>query len=405
MQHTYDVIIVGAGTIGQALALGLAEQSLSIAIVDRASALETPAFVADTRKILHADKTAFSPRVSAISSASETLLTRLGAWDSISRMQAYTHMRVWDKDGFGAIAFDKSPALGHIIENDVLNQALYQCLKKHSRVDCLFNTNILDMQANDKHASVILQALNSQDGAPGASRTLHAKLLVGADGANSQVRQRFGFTHTFWDYDHSAIVANVTTEKPHYNTAMQAFTPFGPLAFLPLPDPHQSSIVFSQQSKQAKQLMALSQREFEKALQVAIDNHYGETTLNTQRMSFPLRMRYARKWTNPHVAIIGDAAHTIHPLAGQGANLGLADVDTLLTLIANCPEKLGEYSQLRQYERCRKAEALKVIATMQGFKTLFDGNHPLKKLVRNMGLLGADKLPGIKQFFIQQAMG
>lgn len=418
MQHEYDVIIVGAGTIGLALALGLAKQSLSVAIVDKGNAPNNSVFmpsaaplgttevnnVADDKSRANTG-TEFSSRVSAISAASETLFKRLDAWKYIARMQAYTHMKVWDKDGFGSIAFDKSPALGHIIENHVLNQALYQCVQRQGKVNCLFNYDIVNMQSHESNAQISLQRASSQSHTAVSPYTLHAKLLVGADGANSQVRKSFGFEHTFWDYDHSAIVANVSTEKPHNNTAMQAFCAHGPLAFLPLPDSHQCSIVFSQQTEQARKLMALSPREFEKSLQVAIDNQFGRTSLNTERRCFVLRMRYARKWTCPHVAIMGDAAHTIHPLAGQGANLGLADVNTLLTLIAQDPEKLGEYHQLRQYERCRKAEALKVIATMQGFKNLFDGSHPLKRLVRNVGLLGADKLPGVKQFFMQQAMG
>lgn len=404
MTKAYDIIIVGAGIVGQTLALGAAKLGQSIALIDAADA---PKF---TSKNLEENNepNVFAARVSAISLSSQALLEDLGVWNNIERMQAYTHMHVWDTDGFGDIEFDintvdqighNNKALGHIIENDAINTALFRQIQINPNVDTFFNTKVTHMETNEQSALVTFNQNNE------TPRTITARLLVGADGANSRVRETFGFKHTFWDYDHQAIVANVTTESEHANTARQAFTPYGPLAFLPLPNPHQSSIVFSQQSDEAKRLMALSDKVFEKELQVAINNHYGQTVLNTTRVSFPLRMRYARQWTCKHVAIIGDAAHTIHPLAGQGANLGLSDVATLLDLIEQHSNSLGEVSMLRKYERCRKAEALKVIATMEGFKQLFDGQQALKKLARNIGLLGADKLPGIKAFFIQQAMG
>lgn len=403
MTKKYDVIIVGAGIVGQSLAIGLAKQSLTVALVDAADAPQ--AIRSDTTK---ETQVAYGARVSAISSASKALLTRLDVWQYIERMQPYTHMHVWDTDGFGDIAFDidsltatgeSEEALGYIIENDIMNFALFQQISTQASIDCFFNTQLSELQTNDTHASARFEQAGK------ASFIAHSKLLVGADGANSNVRRSFDFAQTFWDYDHHAIVANVTTEIAHHKTARQAFTPFGPLAFLPLPDVHQSSIVFSQQSQQAQALMAMPEDEFEKSLQVAINNHYGKVSLNTKRFSFPLRMRYAKQWTCKHVAIMGDAAHTIHPLAGQGANLGLADVETMLDIIAQHKNQIGEVTMLRKYERCRKAEAIKVIATMEGFKRLFDGQNPFKKLLRNVGLLGADKFPAIKAFFIKQAMG
>jgi 2-octaprenylphenol hydroxylase len=419
VKSEYDVVIVGAGIVGLTAALGIAKiatkQALCVAVIDRNVAPQI------------AHQYEYSSRVSAISRASTSLLQSIGAWQHIPRKQAYEIMHVWDTDGFGDIKFDgksatdveqiilqspkiaelessllakshDSSVLGHIIENDVINHTLYEQLASLANVDLLFETTIKEMSADNNSAQISVSQSDTIS-------TLKTSLLIGADGANSQVRQAFGFVQTFWDYEHNAIVANVNTELAHNNTARQVFTPYGPLAFLPLPDAHQSSIVFSQQSEQAAMLMKLDDAEFNKRLQVAINNHYGKVDINSTRVSFPLRMRYARQWTQAHVAIIGDAAHTIHPLAGQGANLGLADVAELIELITNAPDKLGTYGQLRQYERTRKADAIKVIATMQGFKELFDGNHPLKKLVRNVGLLGADKLPGIKAFFMKQAMG
>lgn len=396
MNTSVDVIIVGAGIVGQALALGFAKQSLSVAIVDKGPKPEFPSKNSD-----------FSVRVSAISAASESMLSELGAWQHIQRSQPYTNMEVWDKDGFGHIAFDASElaasapvntlnnlnTLGTIVENEQLTAALQQALLEYPQVKCLFDTSVKHMQADESSAQLTLEN----------DTILKAKLLLGADGANSSVRQAFDLKQTFWDYEHSAIVANVKTEHAHNNTAKQAFTPFGPLAFLPMPNAHTSSIVFSQHSEQASKLMAMDNENFEKALRVAIDNHYGALSLVSKRTAIPLRMRYARQWTKQRVALVGDAAHTIHPLAGQGANLGLADAQALLQLVSEKPEQLGSTTQLRKYERWRKAEALKVIASMEGFKRLFDGEQPLKKLIRNTGLVAANKLPLLKQFFMQQA--
>lgn len=408
MNKEFDVVIIGAGIVGQALALGLAQQSLLVALIDKGAIPVVAAIESSSH-----DPSDFTSRVSALSVVSQNMLEALGAWQHIQRKQIYTHMEVWDQDGFGHIAFnaDEIPqsvfnktsvqngsaqagqCLGHIIENDQINAALYTAIKEQANIQCFFDTHILSMQASDSSAQVVLE--NGQ--------ILQANLLVGADGANSRVREQFAFKQTFWDYDHSAIVANVVTQLPHNNTAKQAFTEFGPLAFLPLAHSHTSSIVFSQQSEQAAALLALPDDEFEQALLVAIDNHYGKVKLVTKRSSFPLRMRYARQWTRAHVALVGDAAHTIHPLAGQGANLGLADAQALLEIVADNPQRFGEATVLRKYERWRKAEAIKVIATMEGFKQLFDGNNPLKKLLRNSGLAAVNKLPLVKQFFIQQA--
>ncbi|MGB3725293.1 MAG: UbiH/UbiF/VisC/COQ6 family ubiquinone biosynthesis hydroxylase [Glaciecola sp.] len=385
MNSQYDAVIVGAGIVGQALALGLAQAGHSVAVVDKQMAPDVN------------QNDAFSARVSAISAASESLLTSLGAWQHIQRKQAYRGMQVWDHNGFGNIEFTaqemNADHLGHIVENDQVNHALYKQCQTYSSIQHYFEQHITHMQSDDQCAELKLES----------SKVLRTKLLIGADGAHSLVRKAFAFKHTYWDYDHTAIVANVRTEHEHGNIAKQAFTPFGPLAFLPLAEPNTMSIVFSQQSTKASDLLNLSEREFEKALQVAIDNHFGKVSLLTPRTGIPLTMRYARQWTSKHVAVVGDAAHTIHPLAGQGANLGLADAEALLRLIKQQPELLGETKQLRQYERWRKAEAIKVIATMEGFKQLFDGDNAFKKLVRNIGLQTANKVSPLKQFFIQQA--
>ncbi|WP_371195128.1 FAD-dependent monooxygenase [Glaciecola sp. SC05] len=395
MTHA-DVLIVGAGIVGQTLALALAQltldKPLKIVIVDSQSSLEVSG--------LH--ENVFSPRVSAISAASQKTFEKLRAWQHITRRQPYTHMQVWDADGFGKIDFSAQEiglsTLGHIIENEQITQGLFYQGKTHKNITYLLGSAIEQMV----HINGEYQ-LKLED-----SSVVSTKLLVGADGANSFVRRQLGFNQTFWDYDHIAIVANVATECPHELSARQAFTPTGPLAFLPLADPYQCSIVWSQDTQAAKALLALPEDEFCKAMMVAIDVKLGACKLSTQRFSYPLRMRYAKQWVDESIALIGDAAHTIHPLAGQGANLGIADAVALADNIAQSiatNKPFNSKQQLRKYERFRKAEAQKVIATMEGFKQLFSGSNPVKKLVRNIGLSAANKLKPVKQFFIQQAEG
>ncbi len=396
-----DVTIIGGGVVGLTLALAIAQHDVSVLVVDKAQ----PHELADAGTVA---AHAFSSRVSAISHASERVFSDLGIWHNIQRKQAYVGMEVWDKDGFGHIQFTSDEinrdALGHIIENSVLISALLDRVHQDDNIQVLQGTALLNAEHRQLHAGDDASAqyqitLDNQ-------QTVLSSLLVGADGANSYVKKMMGFTETFWDYEHTAIVANIKTQKPHGNIARQAFTPLGPLAFLPLPDAHQCSIVWSQSTQRAKHLMALDTPAFCKALYEDIDGQLGLCELTSERSSFPLRMRYSRQWFGDSVVLVGDAAHTIHPLAGQGANLGIADAITLAACIQKSKSTRGivnDYHCLRQYERTRKSEAMISIATMEGFKRLFGGNQPLQKLVRNIGLKSANNIRPLKQFFIQQA--
>jgi 2-octaprenylphenol hydroxylase len=239
-------------------------------------------------------------------------------------------------------------------------------------------------------------------------QALTAKLVVGADGANSWVRKQQDIPLTHWDYGHSAIVANVRTQNEHDRIARQVFTPQGPLAFLPLGDEKLSSIVWSTEPRRADQLVAMSDIEFSKQLTAEFDNRLGLCGVVGERFAFPLKMRYARDFVTERVALVGDAAHTIHPLAGQGVNLGLLDAASLAEEIIELwqrGEDIGTKRNLRGYERWRKAEAAKMIAAMQGFKDLFEGDNPAKKLIRGIGMKLAGQLPGAKDEIMKRALG
>lgn len=389
MQHV-DIAIVGGGIVGLTLACALKNSELQVAIIDKADCIQ-----ALGKKP--------SARVSAINQANISALQALNVWSHLQqdRACAYTEMHVWDKDSFGDIHFScdemGSDALGVIVENQALVNALATAVSKQDNVSML-TAGIERVLAGPNQTMLMLDNNDA----------LSCRLLVGADGANSYVRKQAGFPITFKDYEHTAIVANIRTKQPHNNVARQAFTPTGPLALLPMADPHVCSIVWSQQPEAAASLSSLDDSAFCNALSAASNCVLGTFTLETQRTSFPLTMRYAREWAKDGVVLVGDAAHTIHPLAGQGANLGMQDALVLATSLADLAsdgKDIGLHKHLRAYERARKTQAMKMIAAMDGFKFLFDGDDPLKKLIRGVGLSATNKLDAVKNAFVSHAMG
>ena len=383
-----QAIVVGGGCIGLSAALGLANLGKKVLLIDAGK----PAQV---------DSDEFGLRVSAISKASQGLFEKLGIWQGIEaqRLAAYTNMDVHDKDSIGRIHFASNELdiseLGHIVENEVIRQALIAQCEKNDNLEILFETPYSSIHQTDEQVLVTLAS-----GEP-----VMAELLIACDGANSAIRSQFKMPITFWDYDHHAIVATVKSQVPHANTARQVFLPTGPLAFLPLPEQNTHSIVWSTSPEHAKQLVAMEEGEFNKALTVAFDSELGLCRVNSQRLSFPLKMRYARKWVENRVILMGDAAHTIHPLAGLGMNLGLKDVAKLLQLVADDQSNVFASGKLlRQYEMARKADAQTHIAMMQGLKELFEGSNPVKKLIRGIGLNVVDAAKPIKHLFAEKAL-
>ncbi|MFT6132591.1 MAG: 2-octaprenylphenol hydroxylase, partial [Shewanella sp.] len=386
---TYDVAIVGGGMVGLATAIGLANADLNVVVIDAG----TTQAVSGEPKL----------RVSAINKASQQLLENLGAWQYLddSRVSPYQKMSVWDKDGLGKIEFDahsiSEAYLGSIIENDAISYALAKRASEISNITYIENQRLERVAFGEREAWLTLA--NGDN--------VSAAVVVAADGANSWVRQQCSIPLTFWDYGHHAIVATVRTELAHDATARQAFLPGGPLAMLPLYDDNLCSIVWSVSPDQAEQLLALDDIEFGKALTAALDGRLGMCQVISERQSFPLRMRYARHFARHRLVLAGDAAHTIHPLAGQGVNLGFLDAASIIETFTELHEQgkdLGEYSHLRALERWRKAEAMEMIATMEGFKRLFAGSNPLKKAIRDIGLTLVDNVAGLKTVFIKQAM-
>ncbi|WCE30158.1 FAD-dependent 2-octaprenylphenol hydroxylase [Vibrio sp. SCSIO 43137] len=391
MMQSFDIAIVGGGMVGLALASALKQSDLRIAVIEGVTPKKELTELPDVR-------------VSALSRASERILRNVGAWQGIEnrRMSPYTAMEVWEQDSFARIEFDATHMgqanLGQIVENRVIQLALLEQVVQQSNVELFMPDRCKNLVVGESEAWLTLDS----------GESLTAKLVVGADGANSWVREQADIPLTHWDYGHSALVANVRSSDAHGKTARQAFTPMGPLAFLPMSEPDMSSIVWSTDPNRAEQLQAMPEAEFNKRLSAEFDMRLGLCSVVGERQVYPLKMRYARDFALERIALVGDAAHTIHPLAGQGVNLGLLDAASLaqeLIRLWQSGEDIGRKHNLRRYERWRKAEAAKMIAAMQGFKDLFEGGNPAKKLIRGIGMTLAGQLPGAKDEIMKHALG
>ncbi|MFA1561039.1 FAD-dependent 2-octaprenylphenol hydroxylase [Aliivibrio fischeri] len=391
MMQSVDIAIIGGGMVGLTVAAALESSGLRIAVIESQLPEEELASLPDIR-------------VSAISRASENILNNVGAWQGVLSRRAapYTSMRVWEQDSFAKIEFEAEDIaqhnLGHIVENRVIQLSLLDKISKQENVTLLAPERCTNIMFGESEAWINLES----------GKAITAKLVVGADGANSWLRNQLDIPLTHWDYGHSALVANIRTVDTHNATARQIFRPEGPLAFLPLGEPNLSSIVWSLEPLQAEDLVSMPEDDFNKRLTTAFDNQLGLCSVEGARQAFPLKMRYAKDFVRDRAVLVGDAAHTIHPLAGQGVNLGLADAAALAeTILAlqNESKDIGLKVNLRSFERWRKAEAAQMIASMQGFKELFSGSNPVKKFIRGVGMSLTNELSPVKDECLKRALG
>ncbi len=399
---TSDVVIVGAGLAGASLALALSGHGLSIQLIE-ATDLSDSSLPSDR------NLNSFDLRVSALTPRSIKILERLGAWDGIKNYRhcAFTHMVVWDADGTGKIEFDGSlvgaSELGTIVENRALVSELLNQIE--TRED-------ISLTASDKLDSAVASSVeNILNITLSSGKKINTRLLVAADGARSKVRELIGFSTTEWDYEQQAIVATVQIEKSHKATAWQRFSATGPLAFLPLPggeNTHFCSIVWSCDNWLAEELISLDDQQFCKRLSAEFEFTLGDVLGVSGRAFFPLRQSHAVSYFKPLVALVGDSAHSIHPLAGQGLNIGLLDVDVLseeLLLAHNSDSEIGSAEVLARYQRRRRGENLQMMLAMDGFKRLFGSRKIPLRWLRNEGLRSVDKMQWIKKQVISYAMG
>ncbi|RUR30070.1 2-octaprenyl-3-methyl-6-methoxy-1,4-benzoquinol hydroxylase [Vreelandella andesensis] len=394
----FDAVIVGAGMVGTALAGLLANAGMQVALVEsKAEPLSLSAFGDHSP----------APRVSALTPVSQRLLTHLKAWPAIAatRITPYHYMQVWDAEGSGNIHFSAdeagAPVLGHIVENDVTLAALNEQILTLPTVSTFFGVGIDALQSSACGRWLVLK-----DG-----RQLNTPLLIAADGARSTLRELAGISVAEESMQQDAVVTTVKCEKSHGGTARQAFIAGRPLAFLPLTvngDDRYCSIVWSTTPEHANQLTALSSDELGCALSDALDHRLGNVHAVDAAYRFPLVQRHAAHYVLPNFALVGDAAHSIHPLAGQGVNLGFMDAAVLAEEVIRAWQRgapWGALTTLSRYERRRRFDNSAMLGLMKGFKVLFGSQLPVLMLARNMGMSGMNQLVPLKRLVMRQATG
>lgn len=396
----YDVIILGAGMAGLAMAQSLAESDLSVCLMEHHDLNSKLSLVPR-----------YESRVSALTEASYHFLKNMGVWVSadVDRICAYERMEVWDAEGTGRIKFHAWDVgythLGWIAENTVITAGLLAQLKT-GKVTLLDNTQVLGIEKSRSSVSVLCENKSAITG----------RLLVAADGADSRVRKWAGIPITQKDCLHHAVVCNVQTFASHQHCAWQVFLESGPLAFLPLPGTtddagnkvHHSSIVWSIKPEKAKQVMAMDDQAFCHALTQAGEGCTGKVLQASKRMCIPLSQRYASVYVKDRVALIGDAAHTIHPLAGQGVNLGFMDAAVLTEEVLRAAARGDDWGSehiLNRYQRRRQGHNMMMLAAMDGFQQLFNQDALPFRWLRNAGMQLLGKHTLIKKQMIRQAMG
>ena len=392
MTQEFDIVIAGGGLNGPALALALADAGLRVAVVDNRPA--------DARA-----GEAFDGRAYALALASQRLLAALGLWPGLAG-NAQPILKVEASQGIAGegpgpfgLHFDgaeiEEGRLGFMLEDRFLYRALLAAMD--GRVTHLHGVSVSGQDPGPAGVSVTLS-----DG-----RVLAARLLVGADGRRSGVAERAGIRRIGHDYGQIALVAALDHALPHHGTAHQFFMPGGPLAILPLPG-NRSSIVWSEPEDEARAILALPDDAFLEVLRPRFGDFLGEIALAGPRFSYPLNLTLAESYVGPRVVLIGDAAHGVHPIAGQGLNLGLRDVAALAEVLIHARrrgEDIGAAPVLARYQQWRRPDATALALGMDGVNMLFSNGNPVLRLARELGMGLVDALPPLRRGFMRQAAG
>lgn len=400
MDAQVDILIVGGGMVGASLAFSLRHLPWSVGLVDPRNPNEVPLNATPT---LAAD---FHPRVSALSLSSAQFLTDIGIWPTLSeqRIGTYQRMRVWDAEGTAELDFNpeviQQNALGHIVENRYIEQQLWQALAT-SKIHCFTETRAIRAERHTHPNPAWWVDLDN-------GSQLSCQLLLIADGARSPLRDQLQFQQRRWSYEQTAVVANVEHTQTHQATAWQAFHRSGALAFLPLALPHASAIVWSLDRSAADAFLAASPSAQARSLAAGIGHRLGAVDLATSVYSFPLQQQHCIDYIQPGVAVLGDAAHSIHPLAGQGVNIGLLDVAAMAKALQEAAQQqwsLDEFLILRRYQRQRQGHNLATMLAMEGLKRLFGRHEPAVHLLRNAGMRAFANNPMLLKAAVKMASG
>jgi 2-octaprenylphenol hydroxylase len=385
-----EILIVGAGPVGATLAGLLANEGVQCTLLDARDLNSEP------------DET--DPRGLALTHASKNILSNIRVWDEIPEqcLGKVMAMKVWDENGEGQIKFDANDishsCLAYIVEQGVLENHLWQCLNDIQSLDFKTGTRV---EAISREAERVLISTDKGE-------QYSARLIVAADGSNSHCRKLAGIIHTEHDYSQTALACKIETELPHQNIARQRFLTGGPLAFLPQAEAHHCSIVWSMSPGRAQELLKIDKDDFKAILESEFDSTLGKIQDVKGLCSFPLKRAYANTYCMDRIVLVGDAAHSIHPLAGQGANLGLLDAACLAEVILQAKVRHrdpGARLVLRKYERWRKGENMQMMWMMDGFKYLFENQAKPWPNLRNYGLDMVNSITPLKHIIMRRAMG
>lgn len=389
MKQQYDVIIIGGGMVGATVACALGDSGLKVALIEK------------NRPEEFSPEQAHDLRVSALSIASQQILQTVSVWDSVLAMRAcpFKRMRVWETIGsteFNSRAIDYA-ALGYIVENRITQLALLKRVQVFSNIEFLCPATIKQIHYIDGTASVVLDD----------ARILSARLIVGADGGQSRLRQAVGLGVSSWDYPQHAMVIYVATDEPQQDITWQRFAPTGPQAFLPLTG-HYASIVWYNSPDEIRRLKALTATKLLTELTATFPKCLGKINKILNVASFPLKRQHAQEYVKQGIALVGDAAHIINPLAGQGVNIGLLDAAMLAEVLIDASHKgkdIADVAVLKRYERLRRNENLKMMILMDVFYRIFNNKIMPIKFCRNLGLGLADYITPLKNKVMRGAMG
>ena len=393
MKQDTDIVIVGGGLNGPALALALAQGGLDVTLVDARAAPDRSA-------------RAFDGRAYALAVASKRLLEVLGVWSCIAE-QSQPIFKISTSDGhagmtatpsflsFDAAEIEEGP-MGFMIEDRFLYTALLAAVADRPRITLVSGDTAVAQTVSDSVAVTL-----------GSGRQIVTPLLIGADGRASKTASRAGISRVGWEYGQTALVTAVVHAKPHHGTAHQFFMPSGPLAILPLPG-NQSSVVWSEDRAAASAIQALPDSEYLAALRPRFGDFLGQISLAGDRFTYPLSLSIAASFVAPRVALVGDAAHGVHPLAGQGLNLGLRDVGALAQVLIEAHrrgEDIGAADVLQRYQRWRRFDTTSLGLGMDMINRLFSNKSAVLRTARGIGLNLVNQLPGLRRNFIRQAAG